>query len=30
LTLFEKPEDYDALERVVAEAYLRERLPIFF
>lgn len=29
LTLFEKPEDYDAFECVLAEAHEREPLPIF-
>ncbi|MEL6895600.1 MAG: transposase [Planctomycetota bacterium] len=29
LTLFEKPEDYDAFERVVAEAFSRDSLPIY-
>ena len=29
LTLFEQPEDYDAFERVVAEAYERVQLPIY-
>ena len=29
LPLFEKPEDYDAFARVIAESYQREKLPIF-
>jgi len=29
LPLFEKPEDYESFERVLAEAYEREPLPIF-
>ena len=29
LPLFEKPEDYDAFERVMGEAFQREKLPIF-
>lgn len=29
LPLFEKPEDYDAFERVIAEAHQRDSLPIF-
>jgi putative transposase len=29
LPLFEKAEDFDAFERVLAEAFERERLPIF-
>ena len=29
LPLFEKPEDYDAFERVVVESFQREKLPIF-
>jgi putative transposase len=29
LPLFEKPEDYEAFERVLAESYEREKLPIF-
>ena len=29
LTLFEKPEDYEAFERVLAEAHQRVPLPIF-
>ena len=29
LPLFEKPEDYHAFDRVIAEAFARERLPIF-
>ena len=29
LPLFEKPEDYEAFERVIEEAFRREKLPIF-
>ncbi len=29
LPLFEKPGDYEAFERVIAEAYIRDGLPIF-
>ena len=29
LPLFEKPEDYDAFERVIVESFERESLPIF-
>jgi putative transposase len=29
LTLFEKPEDYEAFERVLGEALQREPLPVF-